>query len=311
VTAQTRWSVDDLLGRLLDEEGDRWKLLSLPALAEANDPLGREINEPLWADDPKYNYPAFIAEQKRALPARMFVSLFQQAPVSPEGNMFKGEWLRVSRVPPDPDTSNYYVGLDLATSEARGADFSAIVTIACDMNGDYHVVDVFRKQTTIDKVIDELLDRCRDYRPQFIATEKGGLINASGPFLRSRQIERNIYTRIETVPSRHSKEIRAQSFIGRAAVKGLYLPQQADWLSDFVGELIAFPSGRTDDCVDAIAVIFQVLQNITPGPAPKPKEEPKRLVIGDPQATTLTLTDLFESREKGKGRYRRGTYERI
>jgi predicted phage terminase large subunit-like protein len=309
--AQTRWAVDDLLGRLLDEEGDRWKLLSLPAYAEANDPLGRQIGEPLWQDDPIYNYPAFIAEQKRTLPPRMFVSLFQQAPVNPEGNMFRAEWLRVSRVPPDPDTSNFFIGLDLASSEGRG-DYSAIVVISCDMHGDYHVVDVFRKQTTVDVTIDALLDRCRDYRPQFIATERGGLINAAGPFLRSRQIERNIYTRVETVPSRHSKEVRAQSFIGRAAVKGLYLPQQADWLSDFVGELISFPSGgRTDDQVDAIAVIFQVLQNITPGPAPKPKEEVKRLVIGDPQATTLTLTDLFESREKGKGRYRRGAYDRI
>jgi hypothetical protein len=90
VAVQTRWALDDLLGRLLDEEADRWKLLSLPAYAEENDPLGREIGEPLWSDDPVYNYSAFIAEQKRSLPPRMFVSLFQQKPIASEGNLIKG-----------------------------------------------------------------------------------------------------------------------------------------------------------------------------------------------------------------------------
>jgi hypothetical protein len=78
IVVATRWAVDDLLGRLLDEEGDRWKLLSLPAYAEENDPLGREVDEPLWQDDPVYNYPAFIAEQKRTLPPRWFVSLISK-----------------------------------------------------------------------------------------------------------------------------------------------------------------------------------------------------------------------------------------
>jgi hypothetical protein len=73
---QTRWSLGDLLGRLLDEEPERWTLLSLPAYAEEHDPLGRAVGEPLWTDDPKYGYPNFIAEQKRALPPRMFLSLF-------------------------------------------------------------------------------------------------------------------------------------------------------------------------------------------------------------------------------------------
>jgi predicted phage terminase large subunit-like protein len=173
------------------------------------------------------------------------------------------------------------------------------VTIAVDPAGDYHIVDVWRAQTTIDKTIDALLDRCRDFNPALLCTESGGLHNAAGPFLRSRMIERKIYKAVELIPAKHSKEMRAQSLVGRAAVKGLYLPQQALWLSDFVAELISFPSAKHDDQVDALACIFQALDKIAPGrAAAEPPVEQKRLVIGDAAATTLTLTDLFEQSDR-------------
>jgi predicted phage terminase large subunit-like protein len=301
-SAQTRWATDDLLGRLLEEEPERWTLLSLPAYAEVNDPLGREVGEPLWRDDPAYNYPAFIAEQKRALPPRMFVSLFQQSPIEEGGNLIKRDWIKNALVPPDLKTCHCYIGFDLATSEGRG-DYSAIVTIAVDSNGDYHVVDVWRRRVTIDKTIDALLDRCRDYNPQFLCTEAGGLQNAAGPFLRSRMIERKIYQHIELVPARHSKEIRAQSFIGRAAVKGIYLPplsHRADWIPDFVAELIAFPSAsKNDDQVDAVAVVFQALDKIAPGSAPTPKAQ-RKVLSTDPALCTVSLDDMFEARERAE-----------
>lgn len=49
----TRWHDDDLAGRLLkaareDPDVDQWHELRLPALAEADDPLGRKPGEPLW-----------------------------------------------------------------------------------------------------------------------------------------------------------------------------------------------------------------------------------------------------------------------
>ena len=42
----TRWHEADLAGRLLaDPDGEPWKVLNLPALAEADDPLGRAPGE--------------------------------------------------------------------------------------------------------------------------------------------------------------------------------------------------------------------------------------------------------------------------
>ena len=145
VAIQTSWALDDLFGRLLDEEPDRWTLLSLPAYAEANDPLGREVDEPLWNDDPVYNYPAYIADNKRTLPPRMFVSLFQQRPVAAEGNLIKGEWLKITARRP---TRTRATSTSASTwRRARvAATISAIVTIAVDANSDDHIVDVWKNR---------------------------------------------------------------------------------------------------------------------------------------------------------------------
>src|SRR5690606_13671556 len=53
VVIATRWHKDDLIGRLLEESkqgGDQWEVISLPALADENDPLGREPGEELWPE---------------------------------------------------------------------------------------------------------------------------------------------------------------------------------------------------------------------------------------------------------------------
>ena len=47
----TRWSEDDLAGRLLaDRDGEAWEVLNLPALAEDDDPIGRVPGEALWPE---------------------------------------------------------------------------------------------------------------------------------------------------------------------------------------------------------------------------------------------------------------------
>jgi hypothetical protein len=137
----------------------------------------------------------------------------------------------------------------------------------------------------------------RDFDPLVIVTEAGQIRNAIGPFLKERMHQRKIYRAVETIPSRHSKEIRAQSIAGRMAVRGLFLPAQgAPWLADFVSEMMAFPAS-TDDQVDCCSLLGQLLGNLASGDAPKVKEEPKRLVIGGP-GTTISLDDLWTANER-------------
>jgi hypothetical protein len=44
----TRWHPEDLAGRILIETPGEWEVVSLPAIAECDDPMGREPGEALW-----------------------------------------------------------------------------------------------------------------------------------------------------------------------------------------------------------------------------------------------------------------------
>jgi hypothetical protein len=215
----TRWHTDDLAGRLLAEEGDQWDVVEIPAqcIDPATDVLKRPLHGWLWDDDPNYRYGDVLRQQKAVMPPRDWSALYQQNPIADGGNLIQKSWIKHALVQPDLKTCHTYIGFDLATSVNKG-DWSAIVTLAVDHAGDYFILDVWRDRTTVDKTIDILLDRCATYNPVFLCAESGLLANASGPFLRSRMIERGIYKHVELIPARHSKELRASSFIGRASV---------------------------------------------------------------------------------------------
>ena len=59
------------------------------------------------------------------------------------------------------------------------------------------------------------------------------------------------------------------------AMNGLYLPANAPWVPSFRRELLLFPAGSHDDQVDALGLIGQMLDLITPGRVPEP---PKRRI---------------------------------
>ncbi|MCV4802557.1 terminase, partial [Escherichia coli] len=92
ILIQTRWHEDDLAGRLLrsmSDGGDKWDVLSLPAIAEADDPLGRKKGEPLC---PQRYDKAALQRIRRKLGSYSFSALYQQNPVPYEGGLFKRKW---------------------------------------------------------------------------------------------------------------------------------------------------------------------------------------------------------------------------
>jgi hypothetical protein len=104
VLIQTRWHEDDLAGRLLEDMaagGDKWDIISLPALAESNDPLGRRPGEPLW---PEWENSDELARKRRTVGPRDWTALYQQRPAPEEGDYFKAEWLKPYVTAPPTDT---------------------------------------------------------------------------------------------------------------------------------------------------------------------------------------------------------------
>ena len=268
---QTRWHEDDLAGRALQHND--WRVVSLPAEAEPNDPLGRKVGEFLWADG-DYGYAEQLAELKKNTPARTWSALYQQRPAPEDGDYFKAEWLRPYDKAPPLDTMRIYGGSDYAVT-ADGGDYTVHAVVGLDPEGRMYLLDLWRKQAASDVWVEAFCDLVLEWKPMSWAEEQGQIKSGVGPFLERRQRERQAFVFRQPFPTRGDKAVRAQSIRGRMALDGLYVPVNAPWYADFRSELLSFPAGKHDDCIDAIGLIGQLLDTMMTGDAPK-KPEPKQ-----------------------------------
>lgn len=258
IVIQTRWHEDDLSGRLLADEargGDKWEVLELPAI--------NDQGEALW---PEF-YPLPVLERYRSvLPPRDWSALYQQRPTPDEGDYFKREWFKFYNTV--PNHLRVYGASDYAVT-ARGGDYTVHVVAGIDPDDNLYLIDVWRAQTESHHWVEAFIDLVARHKPLKWAEEQGQIIKSIGPFLDKRMRERRVYCAREQMASVADKPTRARSFQARAAMGKVYIPHNAPWVADFIGELLMFPAGKNDDQVDAIGLIGRMLDTMVGGRAPK------------------------------------------
>jgi predicted phage terminase large subunit-like protein len=278
ILMNTRWHEEDIAGRVLEQIKAgivRGRVISLPAIAEANDALARKPGEYLWDDPQGYNYAAFLRARQRESSPMMWAALYQQRPAPEEGDYFKAAWLRPYTTAPALDTLAVYGASDYAVT-ADGGDYTVHVVVGVDPDGHMYLLDMWRKQASSDEWIEAFCKLVKDWKPREWAEEQGQIKAGVGPFLERMQRERQAFVYRRDFPVRADKAVRAQSIRGRMAIDGLYVPASASWLSDLRSELFAFPAGKHDDIVDALGLIGQLLDTISAGNKPQPAEPVKR-----------------------------------
>ena len=131
ILVMTRYHLDDIAGRLLAGQaqayGDKWDVVSLPAIAKENDILGRKPGEALW---PEWQDIAELMRIKNQphMSGRLFSALYQQDPVPEGGNVIKREWLKLWQQG-DPPTVKYVLqSWDTAVTKKDGSAYSACTT---------------------------------------------------------------------------------------------------------------------------------------------------------------------------------------
>lgn len=271
VLIQTRWHEADLAGRALQHSD--WKVISLPAIAEENDALGRKPGEPLWDDD--YGYGQQIIELRKNTPARTWSALYQQRPAPEDGDYFKVDWLKHCDAAPDRSTMRVYGGSDYAVT-ADGGDYTVHVVVGLDPEGRMYLLDLWRRQASSDVWIEAYCDLVLKWKPIGWAEEQGQIRAGIGPYLDRRSRERRAFVARDVFPTRGDKAVRAQSIRGRMASVGLHVPHGAEWYPAFRSELLSFPAGTHDDQVDALGLVGQLLDKMISGTAARRIEKPKR-----------------------------------
>jgi predicted phage terminase large subunit-like protein len=255
---------DDLSGRLLAQQaagGDKWEVVELKALSDG---------KALWPE--KFDADA-LARIKQNITAQDWAALYMQEPTQETGSYFKEEWLRPYIDEPPLNNLNIYGASDFAVT-SDGGDYTCHVVLGVDHRNRHFLLDLWREQASSRIWLEIYCDLVRKWRPNFWAMEKGQITGALGPFLEKRSIERKAWTCRELFPTKHDKCTRAQSIRGRMELSGLFVPAAAKWLPDLKAELLAFPTGRHDDQVDALGLLGLLMDKWAPGHLPvRPKSE--------------------------------------
>jgi predicted phage terminase large subunit-like protein len=291
VSHNTRWHEDDLAGRILPEnyngksglircrDGRDWYIVCIPAQCDrADDPLGRKIGDYLW--------PEWFSEEHfkpfKAQP-RTWNALFQQRPQPEMGTYFQRDWFK--RFKPDelPKFLHLYGSSDYAVTD-DGGDFTEHGIIGVAPDGDLWIKDWWAKQTEADVWIDTQLDMIKKHTPFCWFGEAGVIKKAINPFLYRRMMERNIFCRMEWIPSVKDKPTRARAFQARASAGKVHLPE-GEVGDRIVDQCIRAWSGRHDDAIDVLSLFCLALDQAHPA-----------IVKFDPTLTTtaqahISMTD--------------------
>ncbi|OBF93049.1 hypothetical protein A5773_20085 [Mycobacterium sp. 852014-52450_SCH5900713] len=134
VVIGTRWHPSDLIGTLLREEGDRWRLVAIPAVAAVGvpDSLGRAPGEALLSAVGRTA--ADFDERRRSLGERAWWAEFMGLPASPEGNVIRADWLDAWRLSAMPSNLlRTVVGVD--PSDSGRGDAAGIVAASLTAEG--------------------------------------------------------------------------------------------------------------------------------------------------------------------------------
>jgi predicted phage terminase large subunit-like protein len=255
ILIMTRWHPDDLAGRLLrqmENGGEHWDVVSLPAIAEENDLLGRAPGSALWPA--RFDEKA-LAKKKKTLSQRWWSAMYQQRPVPREGGLFCKDWFEVvTDYPNDAIHVRYW---DLAAT--KNGDYTAGVLVA-EKDGIYYVVDVQRLRATpagVGKRIQKTAecDRERSNVAIYMEQEPGASgINTIDHY--ARDVLQGFSFKGDK--SSGSKATRADP-VSSAAELGNIKLVQGNWITAFLDEADVFPHGQYDDQIDALSGAIAML----------------------------------------------------
>ena len=146
---------------------------------------------------------------------------------------------------------NVFMGVDPASSTRQTADFSTIVPVAIDAQGNRFVLPYYRKRATPMSLAEAILEYFKIYKPEKVRIESVGYQEMLREYVKVRCEESNMFIpglEIKENP-RNSKSMRLETMEPYFAQGKIHMQKNMMELKD---ELLLYPRGKHDDLLDGL-----------------------------------------------------------
>ena len=252
VLIMQRLHEDDLVGHVLAMEA--WKTVRFPAIAEEDEvhsiqtPYGprrfaRRAGEALH---PEREPIEVLNHLRQAQGEYNFSGQYQQNPSPLGGGLVKIKWFKTYAETDKPATFEMILqSWDSANKPTELSDFSACTTWGIQQNHLW-LLNVLRKRLGYPELKRAVREQAELFNPETIVIEDC----ASGTQLIQELVAEGMHA-IQKYEVSMDKIMRMHSVTSTMENGFVHLPDQADWLGEYLHELASFPNGKFDDQADS------------------------------------------------------------
>jgi predicted phage terminase large subunit-like protein len=259
VLVQQRLGLKDLTQFVLDEEDD-WFHLVIPSEYRKHytfkSPIGlddpRKEGELLWPE--RFPQKVYALEKKDTF---FWSSIYQQSPIDLKGQIIQKNDLSYStHMPQLREYNQFIVSADLALDSKSQSDYTAFIAIGRKIINNqpkFYIHDLMRGKFAFPDMVTEFKKFCDRFSvlgdfPKLI--EKKG---AGQPFIDTmRKLEMVNLLGIDPVKNKEERLRGIQLLFSKKLVVFPESDVNSNY-KDLIDELLAFPTGRYDDYVDALS----------------------------------------------------------
>jgi predicted phage terminase large subunit-like protein len=254
IIVMQRVHMNDLCG-FLTEASDEWTVLSLPAIADADERIQigedrfhcRKAGEALHPDHEPIEV---LQNLQKIMPPDVFDAQYQQRPVPEGGAMLKRQWIRYyepHQLPERTYRSKIFLSVDTAAKDGAMNDWS-VCTVWRFHDGIYYLIDLIRGRFEYPQLREMVITLTKLHKPRIVLIE-----DASTGIALAQELKKALCTAVKPVPVDRDKIGRMYVQQEKFYAGQVLFPKGAPFLPELERELLAFPHGKHDDQVDSIS----------------------------------------------------------
>lgn len=252
---------EDLVGYIEKNEIDEWNIIEVKALDE-------ETNIAAWPEKMSSERLLRIRETNPFT----YYSQYQQSPIQLGGSLIRTEWFKRYREPKERYRQMYIV-CDTAFSTKQSADNSAFMLVGITEENDMYLLDLYVNKMDFIDLKNTLLNFFRK------AQERYRMYNSiSDIFIENKASGMSLIQELrherlpvsELYPTHYSRELKKEQTTDKytrylevssdIANGYVYIPEQSDWVLDFLAECESFDGLGTyrDDRIDCLIYALKI-----------------------------------------------------